>query len=62
MSDAISPFRDEEAEVGPGAIPVSLARILTQDVEVGTRSLFARKTPRQMLEDAIRERELGLEE
>jgi len=56
MSDAISPFRDKEAEVGPGAIPVSLARILTRDVEVGTRSLFARKTPRQMLEDAIRER------
>jgi len=56
MSDAISPFNDEEIEVGPGAIPVSLAKILRQDVEVGARTVFAQKTPRRMLEEAISER------
>lgn len=61
MSGAISPHRDEGTEacpeVGPGAIPTSMVNMLTRDVEVGTRSLFAGKTPRQMLDNAIRQRE-----
>jgi len=55
MSGAISPSGEEEPEVGSGAIPVALARILSQEMQVGKRNLFARKTPRQMLEDAIAE-------
>jgi len=61
MSGAISPYRtpssrDEETSVGPGAIPVMLAQLLSRDIEIGTTKLFAGKTPRQMLEDAIRDR------
>ena len=53
MSGAIPVSGNEEVEIGSGPIPVSLALLLIKDVELGTKILFAGKTPREMLEAAI---------
>ena len=57
MSGAIPVSGDEEAEIGPHAIPVSLAQLLTKDVELGTKILFAGNSPREMLEASIQNRD-----
>jgi hypothetical protein len=61
LSGALSPHGHEErTSIGSGAIPVSLASevslFLRQDLQIGIQSSL-RRTPREILEDAKRNRE-----
>mgnify|MGYP005666186527 CR=1 FL=1 len=56
MGEAISPYGQEEPEVGGEAIPPALAGLLEfleEDLRIGVEYVLVR-SPREVLEDAIR--------